>query len=265
MEGMTSSLSLPSSSYQVLFLTNKEPKNENLFESFEKTNFKTIVFKELATSEQMFETLIHSNETLGTVILVKESAVNINYKDFNKFIEKHQSGSKVVVSKQSKNKNWLTKVGSAIRNFFSRIFLGLKLFPGEADALLLDNVLVSTLSEIEGKSALLTKVNGWSGVEAKTAPFNEQTKQKQKFSFGYFKFPIIWSFLLVCMIIGNILFAVLNVNLPFLAYFAYGTVEVGLLALIFYSLSKSIFNFKYGNVAYVSKTDIVKIIDNYEE
>lgn len=262
---MASNLTLPFSSYQILFLTNKEPKSQNLFEEYNKINFKTIVFNESATNEEMFETLVHSNQTLGTIVLIKQSAVNINFKDLNGFITRNQNGAKLVVSKQVKNQSFLEKIFNPVKRFFARVFLGLKLFPGEADIVLLDNVLVSTLSEISGKSALLTKVNGWAGVEAKTAPILEQPKQKKKLNFSLFRFPMIWCMLLLGMVVGNVLFSVLNVNIPFLAYFAYALVEFTFFVLAIYSTTKCLFKQELGKIDYASQADVIKIIDNYEE
>lgn len=262
---IASNLTLPFSSYQVLFLTNKEPKNEKLFEEYSKINFKTIVFNETATEEEMVEALVHSNQTLGSVVLIKSSAVNINFRDLNAFINKNQNGAKLVVSKQVKNETFLSKIFNPIKKFFARLFLGLKLFPGEANIVLLDNVLVSTLSEINGKSALLTKVNGWAGVEAKTAPIQEQPKQTKKFNFSTLKFATIWALLLLAMIVGNVLFAVLSVKISFLAYFAYALVEFALLILTLYSTAKSLFKANFGKIDYTAQASVIKIIDNYEE
>ena len=73
LEDLTSRIGLSSPSYQVVFLTNKNVEKENLSNEFRHTNFKTIVYKESSTPEQMFENLVHS-ENLGTVVLFKESA-----------------------------------------------------------------------------------------------------------------------------------------------------------------------------------------------
>ena len=265
LEEMSSKLSLPTTSFQVVFLTNKKPSAESLSKTFSIINFKTIVFKETATSEQMFETLVH-RENLGTVVLFKETATNINFADVNKMVEKNLKGAKVVVSKQIKNENWFSKTLSAIKTFFTKLFLGLKLYPGEGDIILLDTILTATLSEMDGRSALLTKVNGWAGVEPKTVSIAEQTKEKkQSFSLTYFKAPLAWSGLLLLLIVGNILFSVLNVNLPFLALFAYIVVEVAVFGLLIYSLSRSMFNLKYGKVSYVLQSEIVEIIDYLED
>ena len=262
---MASNIALPSSSYQILFLTNKEQKNENLFKDFNKINFKTIVYKNSANNEEMFESLVHSNLTLGTVVLIKESAVNLNFKDLNNFVERHKNGAKIVVAKQVKNQTFFAKISNPIKKFFAKIFMGLKLFPGEANVVLLDNVLVSTLSEINGKSALLTKVNGWIGVEAKTAPISQQPKQKKNLNISLLKFPLIWTALFLGMIVGNVLFAVLNVSIPFLAYFAYALVEFAFLVLTAYSAAKVYFKLELGKIDHTSPADVVKIIDNYEE
>lgn len=264
LEEITSKVNISSGSYQILFLTNKEPKQENLSNEFRHTNFKTIIFKESATNEQMFETLIH-NENLGTVVLFKETIKEINFSNINRMLELNSRGAKVVVSKQNKNENIFSKVYEKIKHFFARIFLGVKLYPGEGDVILLDSVLTATLSEMNGKSALLTKVNGWVGVEPKSVVINAQPKQKKQHNLKQFLFPGIWLLLFFGMILGNILFAVLNVKLPFLGMFAYIVVEIALFGVFLYTLSRTMFNYYYGNINYTIESEIVKIIDNLDE
>lgn len=264
LEELTSKVGLPSPSYQVVFLTNKNVEKENLSNEFRHTNFKTIVYKESSTPEQMFESLVHS-ENLGTVVLFKESAKNINFSDVDRMIEKNSRGAKVVVSRQNKSENWLTKSWETIKSFFTKIFFGLKLYPGEADIILLDSILVSTLSEMTGKSALLSKVNGWAGVEPKivTIPLQEKTKQKK--SKRCFLFPSVWAGIFVAMLVGLILFVTLNVNLTFLGWFSYVVGMVAFFGISVYTFSRALFNYHFGEISFTTQAEAVQIIDNFDE
>ena len=264
LEELTTKVGLPSPSYQVVFLTNKNVEKENLSNEFRHTNFKTIVYKESSTPEQMFESLVHS-ENLGTVVLFKESAKNINFSDVDRMIEKNSRGAKVVVSRQNKSENWLTKSWETIKSFFTRIFFGLKLYPGEADIILLDSILVSTLSEMTGKSALLSKVNGWAGVEPKTVTIPLQEKTKQKKSKRCFLFPSVWAGLFIAMLVGLILFVTLNVNLTFLGWFSYVVGMVAFFGISVYTFSRALFNYHFGEISFTTQAEAIQIIDNFDE
>ena len=264
LEDLTSRIGLPSPSYQVVFLTNKNVEKENLSNEFRHTNFKTIVYKESSTPEQMFETLVHS-ENLGTVVLFKESAKNINFSDVDRMIEKNSRGAKVVVSRQNKSENWLIKSWETIKSFFTKIFFGLKLYPGEADIILLDSILVSTLSEMTGKSALLSKVNGWAGVEPKTVTIPLQEKTKQKKSKRCFLFPSVWAGIFVAMLVGLILFVTLNVNLTFLGWFSYVVGMVAFFGISVYTFSRALFNYHFGEISFTTQAEAIQIIDNFDE
>ena len=264
LEDLTSRIGLPSPSYQVVFLTSKNVEKENLSNEFRHTNFKTIVYKESSTPEQMFESLVHS-ENLGTVVLFKESARNINFSDVDRMIEKNSRGAKVVVSRQNKSENWLTKSWETIKSFFTKIFFGLKLYPGEADIILLDSILVSTLSEMTGKSALLSKVNGWAGVEPKTVTIPLQEKAKQKKSKRCFLFPSVWAGIFVAMLVGLILFVTLNVNLTFLGWFSYVVGMVAFFGISVYTFFRALFNYHFGEISFTTQAEAVQIIDNFDE
>ena len=264
LEDLTSRIGLSSPSYQVVFLTNKNVEKENLSNEFRHTNFKTIVYKESSTPEQMFETLVHS-ENLGTVVLFKESAKNINFSDVDRMIEKNSRGAKVVVSRQNKSENWLIKSWETIKSFFTKIFFGLKLYPGEADIILLDSILVSTLSEMTGKSALLSKVNGWAGVEPKTVTIPLQEKTKQKKSKRCFLFPSVWAGLFIAMLVGLILFVTLNVNLTFLGWFSYIVGMVAFFGISVYTFSRALFNYHFGEISFTTQAEAIQIIDNFDE
>ena len=263
LEEIASKISLSTSSYQVLFLNNKNFKNEDL-SHHSHINFRKIVFRESATSDEMFETLLQS-ENLGTVVLFKESATNINFSDVKRMIEQNRNGHKIVVSKQNKHENIFMRALAQVKKFLIRIFLGMKLYPGEADIILIDQILVATMSEMNGKSGLLTKVNGWAGIDPKTVTIDEQKKVEKHFSIKNFLFPIIYEWLFILMLIGNVLFSVLNVKLPFLGLFSYILAEIALFGMFIYTLSKAMFRQEFGNISYTLTNEVVSEIDNFEE
>lgn len=263
LEELTSKISLSSSAYQVLFLNNKDYTKEDL-SIYSHINFRTIIFRESATQDEMFETVVQG-ESLGTVILFKESAVKVNFKYINQMIDQNRNGHKIVISKQDKHANIFTRAFNQVKKFLIRVFLGIKLYPGEADIILIDQVLVSTMSEMDGKSGFLTKVNGWAGIEPKTVTIDEQKSVKKSYSIKNFVFPIIYEWLFVLMLIGNIIFSVLNIKIPFLGMFSYILAEIALFGMFIYTLSKSLFRQEFGNINYTLKNEIVKIINNFEE
>ena len=264
LEEVSSKITLPSINYEVIFLTNKPYEKENLSNDFRHTNFRTIIYNESSNSNQMFESLVHK-ENLGTVVLFKESAKKFDMKDVNKMIEKNNRGAKIVVSRQNKNETIFLKTWNGVKNFFTKIFFGVNLYPGEADIIILDNILVSTLNEMTGKSALLTKVNGWAGVDPQTVTIMKQERVKTKKSKRCFLFPLIWAAIFLAMIVGTILFAVFNVDLKFLGWFAYSILEIGVLGIFIYLLSRAIFKYHFGEIAFTTEAEVVQIIDNFDE
>lgn len=258
---LISKINLPHAAIQVIFLTTK-----NNVETFENcpVRVRTIVFKQTASSKQMFETLVQ-NESLGTVVLFKEGVEVKDFSDVQRMIGLCQGGEKLVVSNRIKQENVFLKALNKIKSFFVKLCLGVKTFRGEADVILLDNVLVETLSQLEGKSAYLTSVNGWAGVEEKNVTVDVEQKQKSKLPLRNLTYPLICAGILLLMIVGNILFSVLNVSLPFLAIFAYIAVEVAIFCFFIYLLTKMLFFAKYGNIAYTLKSDVLFTYDNFNE
>src|SRR5574344_2052496 len=264
LEEIYSKLGLINPAYQVIFLTNKMSKNDNLSNINKHLNFKTIIFDSFATNEEMFETLIQK-ENLGTVILFKESAININFKEINKMIELNSKNSILVVSKQNKKENLFQKIYHYIKDFFAHLFLGIHLFDSEADIILLDKILISTMTEMPGKSATLTKVNGWIGIEPKYVTIDEQPKEKIRFSIKSLIPVIIISSILLLLILGDILFSIFKTNIPFLVLFLYIIIQVAVLALLIYSLTRVLFKLKFGNISYVHEANIINEIDNFDD
>ncbi len=264
LEEIASKLKLSTSSFQVIFLTNTTPKKDNFNNIDKYLKFKTFVFDNYATNEEMFETLVQ-RENLGSVILFKESAVNINFNDVNKIIEQNSHKNMLVVSKQNKSDNIFFKIFHYIKDFFTHLFLGIHLYDGEADIILLDKLLVSIMNEIPGKSAALTKINGWSGVEPKYVKIDEQPKIKSKISIRLLTPVIVISLLLILSIVGDILISVLNVSIPFLALFFFILVQIALCILLCYTITKTLFKFKFGNIVYVQEANIREVINNFDE
>ncbi len=264
LEEISSKIKLVYPNFQVIFLTNQNPKNEQLSTINKNLNYKTIVFDTFATNEEMFETIIQK-EDVGTVILFKETAVNINFNDINRMIEQNSRGAMLVVSKQKKKENIFRKVFQPIKDFFARIFLGVRLFNGEADIILLDKILISTMTEMPGKSASLTKINGWAGVEPKYVTIDEQPKVlKNKIVLKDFVPVIAISSLFLLFIVADIVLGVLKVKIPFIWLFLFIIVQVALLAFLLYTLTKTLFRIKLGKM-YAREINILDEIDNFDE
>ncbi len=264
LEEISSKIKLVYPNFQVIFLTNQNPKNEQLPTINKNLNYKTIVFDTFATNEEMFETIIQK-EDVGTVILFKETAVNINFNDINRMIEQNSRGAMLVVSKQKKKENIFRKVFQPIKDFFARIFLGVRLFNGEADIILLDKILISTMTEMPGKSASLTKINGWAGVEPKYVTIDEQPKVlKNKIVLKDFVPVIAISSLFLLFIVADIVLGVLKVKIPFIWLFLFIIVQVALLAFLLYTLTKTLFRIKLGKM-YAREINILDEIDNFDE
>lgn len=265
-EDISSNLRLITSSYQVIFLTNKKPIDK-INTTNKKINYKTIVFESSATNEEMFETYIQK-EGKESIILFNETAINIDWTDILNMIKRHSNGNNLlIVSKQKDDENILKKIFFNIKNFFAKIFLGIKIFKGNAEIVLLDKLLVSTIKEMPGRSATLTKINGWSGIEPKYIDIQEQPKQniKLKYKTKDFISVIISSSIFLLFIIADIILGVLHIPLSFILLFLFIVLHIGILALLLYFLTKTLFRINYGNLKYVSKAKIIDEIDNFDE
>jgi hypothetical protein len=271
LEGISSKLKLIPSSYQVIFLTTTPPGKEKLSNIYSNINYKTLLFDQGATNDEMFEAFIQADglnglNGLSTVILFKESASEINFADVNRMIEKNKNGANLVVSKQDKGDNIVRKASEYLRRIFSKIFLGVRIFNSEADIVLLDELLVSTMKEVRGKSSLLTKTNAWSGIEPQYVSINPQPKLKNKnLPFSQYIPIMVMGFILFLMIIGNIVFAVLNVSLPFLGWFGYIVGELAILGILLHYITKLMFRLRFGDVSFVKDVEIIKEINNFDE
>ncbi len=261
LEKIYSEIVLSPNQYQVVFLTNKEISKVAL--NSNKINYKIFTFEENATKEEMFESFIQT-ENLNNIILFKNPLKNFDFKAINKMIQSNQDGQYLIISKQEKQQNLIIKYLQKFKNFFIKLFFGIKLYPGEADIILLDSVLVSTLKEMKGKSNILTKANGWIGIEPKVIQIEKQNNQKSYFNVKNYILPICITFFFLCLITGNILFSVFNVQLPFLAYFSYLIFEILILGLIIYTTLKSNLICTLGNLKNVNPAKIIDIYDNFD-
>ena len=262
---LSSNIDLPVNSYKVIFLNDKKTEKENILREFSHINFKTYVFKENSTYEQMFEALINNEKNLGTIIYFKNSVKKFKVSDINQMIEQNSRGAKIVVSKQCKNSFWFNKIVSPIKKLFTKFFLGITLYPGEADIILIDEVLASTMVEMVGKSTFLTSVNGWAGVEPKTVIIPEQQKTKNNNSKKCFLPPVILGIISILLIVSSIVLGAFNVNISFLGWFVIIVFNFAVLLSCIYLLTKSIFKFKNGDISYTPKAEIIEIIDNLDE
>ena len=111
---------------------------------------------------------------------------------------------------------------------------------------------------------ILTKANGWIGIEPKVIQIEKQNNQKSYFNVKNYILPICITFFLLCLITGNILFSVFNVQLPFLAYFSYLIFEILILGLIIYTTLKSNLICTLGNLKNVNPAKIIDIYDNFD-
>lgn len=263
LEEISSKIKLIYSSYQVVFLTNKIPDSK-LLNINKYINFKTIIFGSSATNEEMFETFVQKTET-QTIILFKENTRNINFNDINKMIDRNQKGDMLIVSKQSKKPNILMKIFKSVKDFFTRIFLGVRLFNGEGDIILLDKTLISTMKEMPGKSAVLTKINCWAGIEPKYITIAEQPKQKIKYSTKDLLPIIIILSIFLLFIIIDIILGVLAVTIPFIWLFLLVVIQIVIFALVLYYFTKIMFNIQYGSMRYIPQARIINETDNFDE
>lgn len=262
-ENISSNLRLIPSSYQVVFLNNAKPTDKI---NQTKINYKTIVFNSSAKNEEMFETYLQ-NQGKSSIILFNENAININWNDILKMIEIHANGNMLVVSKQKKEENFFKKAFYYTKNFFAKVFLGIKLFESDAEIILLDKLLISTMKEMPGRSATLTRINGWAGIEPNYVEIDEQPNQNQKAKYKAKDFAsvIISSAVFLLFIIADIVLGIMNISFPFILLFLYIVLQVGTIALLIYFLTSTLFKLKYGNLKYVGKVKIIEEIDKFEE
>lgn len=264
LEDISSNLTLPFSAYQVVFLSNSDFKKENLSNINGHLNFKTLIYEKFSSSESMFESFIQ-NQNTGNIILFKESAMNLNFRDVNRMIAEQKKGSLLVVSKQNIKENWFVKTLKNIRNFLVKLFLNVSLFEDSADIILFDRLLIATMQEMPGKSAALSKVNAWTGISPKYISIDNQPKQKTSYRFKDFISVLILSIFFVGLLTTDIVLGVLKIKTPFILII--GIVALHLLTLISltYIITKKLFLIKFGNLGVVPEANLLYEIDNFDE
>lgn len=264
LEGFQSKVNLSTYDYDILFLDNELRSNTNeLGTLFPDLSFKIMIFDNYSTENEMVEYLFQ-NQNLNDVIIVKSSYENINFEDFNNILKEASKGRDIVVSKQNKQANFFLKVWKNIKRFVVRYLFGFKMYNSEADIIYLSPLAVSIVKQSPKRSAMFTKMNTWAGLEAYEVLIMEQPKQKSeiKLSKNYLLSLISAAAVFLGMIVGNILFSVLNVKLPFLAMLSYILVEVLIFGFFtFYGL-KALFIKKYGKLNFINEAILTQTIDN---
>lgn len=264
LEGFQSKVNLSTYDYDILFLDNELRSNTNeLGTLFPDLSFKIMIFDNYSTENEMVEYLFQ-NQNLNDVIIVKSSYENINFEDFNNILKEASKGRDIVVSKQNKQANFFSKVWKNIKKFVVRYLFGFKMYNSEADIIYLSPLAVSIVKQSPKRSAMFTKMNTWAGLEAYEVLIMEQPKQKSeiKLSKNYLLSLIFAAAVFLGMIVGNILFSVLNVKLPFLAMLSYILVEVLIFGFFtFYGL-KALFIKKYGKLNFINEAILTQNIDN---
>lgn len=264
LEGFQSKVNLSTYDYDILFLDNELRYNTNeLGTLFPDLSFKIMIFDNYSTENEMVEYLFQ-NQNLNDVIIVKSSYENINFEDFNNILKEASKGRDIVVSKQNKQANFFSKVWKNIKKFVVRYLFGFKMYNSEADIIYLSPLAVSIVKQSPKRSAMFTKMNTWAGLEAYEVLIMEQPKQKSeiKLSKNYLLSLISAAAVFLGMIVGNILFSVLNVKLPFLAMLSYILVEVLIFGFFtFYGL-KALFIKKYGKLNFINEAILTQTIDN---
>lgn len=264
LEGFQSKVNLSTYDYDILFLDNELRSNTNeLGTLFPDLSFKIMIFDNYSTENEMVEYLFQ-NQNLNDVIIVKSSYENINFEDFNNILKEASKGRDIVVSKQNKQANFFSKVWKNIKRFVVRYLFGFKMYNSEADIIYLSPLAVSIVKQSPKRSAMFTKMNTWAGLEAYEVLIMEQPKQKSeiKLSKNYLLSLISAAAVFLGMIVGNILFSVLNVKLPFLAMLSYILVEVLIFGFFtFYGL-KALFIKKYGKLNFINEAILTQTIDN---
>lgn len=264
LEDISSNLSLPRSTYQVTFLTNNEMKKNKFSKINKNLNFNTITYEKHSTNESMFESFIQK-EGLKNVILFKDSAIDLNFKDINKMIEQQKNGSLLIVSKQDKKENFFRKTFKVVRDFLTKLFLGIRLFDDNADVILFDRLLVAIMQEMPGKSSILTKINAWAGVTPTYVKINSQPPQVKKYKLKEFTSVLTISGILLLLIVADIILLALSVKMHFIWLLLIVAMHFVLLILLLYSVTKKVFKVKFGDVGPVPEARILHEFDNFDE
>lgn len=262
LKGFEEKIILDNDEYDIFFLT-KQTAQESLKEEHSNASFKVLSFDKYSTENEMIEYLFQ-NENLNKTILIKSSYVNINFEDLNRLVKESFKTKQVIISKQNSQKNFISKIWNNVKKFFIKLLFGFRTYSGEADLMYLSPLAVSIIKSSPKRSCMFTNMNTWSGIDVHEISIAEQPKQKnnEKIPKGLITSIIVSSALLLGMIVGNVLFAILNVNILFLAYLAYILVELVLFGYILFFTIKLAFSRKYGKLNFINEGILTQTIDN---
>lgn len=260
LEEFASKINLSSSEFDIIFMS-KKPVAQDL--KYQDLSYKVLVFDDYSNENEIIEYLFQ-NENLTNVIIAKSSYEKINIEDFNRILKDASKNKQVIVSKQNKQKNIFFKLWENVKSFFIKLLFGFKRYSGEADLIYLSPLASSIVKSSPKRSCMFTSMNTWSGIDVHETTIQEQPKQKSKIKISKtyiasISFAII---VLLGMIVGNVLFSVLNVNIPFLAYLAYILVEIVMFGYALFFGIKLAFVRKYGKLNFINEAVLTQTIDN---
>ena len=259
LEGFENKIILPTSEYNIYFLTNKEIKqnieNDNV-------SFKIFTFDGYSTDNEMLEYLFQ-NEALSDVIIAKSTYENINFEDFNRILRDNLSTKQIIISKQNKQVNFLGKIWGNIKKFFVKILFGFRKYSGEADLMYLNPLATSIVKNSPKRSPMFIHMNSWAGLSVHEMSITTQPKKRNKTKLSKSNLLTLSLTIssLLGLIVGNILFALLDLNLPFLALLSYILVEVAMFGYIAFYCIKIAFISKYGKLNFINEAVLTQTID----
>lgn len=262
LEDIENNLVLDSSDFNVYFLTNEDFNHAELDT---KIDYKILRFDQYSTENEMLE-YVFQNIKLGNVLLFKESYQNFNVEEANKMlISLTKKEHDLIITKQQKDENFFTKALFKIKKFVIKLFTGNNIYDGEADIMFLSTLSTSIIKQTPKKSAIYIKMNAWTGITPHIVKISSQDKIKKKTNFAKSTIVSLSALcsLLLLMIVGNILFSVLKIKLPFIAMLSYILVEVALLGFICFVLLKMLVHKEYGKINFINEGILVQTITNF--
>lgn len=245
--------------FNVVFLTNKI--KETNFET--KISFQVLEFNNSSENEML--EYAFSNLNLKNVLLFKESYTNFKINEVNKMLEKlTKKNFDLIVSKQNKKTNFLTKAIKIVSNFFIKLFVGCKAYNGEADFMFLSEFAVSIVKQSPNKSAKYLKLNNFSGISEENSPINVQQKIKKPLCFKNFRTCIVLYSLLIILIAGNVCLSAFNVKISTIVNIIYILFDIAVFGLAFFSTIKFLIFNKYGKINFINEATLTQNIKKGE-
>ena len=153
----------------------------------------------------------------------------------------------------------ITKIWQKIKHFYVKYLFGFNLYKAEADIVYLSSLATSIIKQSPQRSARFVNTNAWSGLDPLEVTIAEQPKIKKKSNKHKIAGVATLALASLALIVGNVLFSVLNVKIPFLAYVAYILVEVATIAFTIFYITKLIFNKKYGKLNLIKEAILVDV------